>query len=76
MPTLLNQDGFKFFFYANEHEPRHIHVVNTNGHAKIELGSLRVTKNQLPPADLRKALEIAKDHNSEFERKWNEFFNR
>ena len=27
MPTLLRQDGFKFFFYANEHEPKHIHVI-------------------------------------------------
>ncbi|WP_462322660.1 DUF4160 domain-containing protein [Halochromatium sp.] len=26
MPTLLIQDGFKFFFYANEHEPKHVHV--------------------------------------------------
>ena len=26
MPTLLRKDGFKFFFYANEHEPKHIHV--------------------------------------------------
>jgi len=26
MPTLLVQDGFKFFFYANEHQPLHVHV--------------------------------------------------
>ena len=76
MPTLLNQDGFKFFFYANEHDPRHIHVMNANGHAKIELGTLRVVRKNISPHDLRRALEIARDHNSEFERKWDEFFNR
>lgn len=27
MPTLLIYEGFKFFFYANEHEPKHIHVM-------------------------------------------------
>ena len=27
MPTLLNIDGFKFFFYSNEHEPKHIHIL-------------------------------------------------
>ncbi|WP_136062713.1 DUF4160 domain-containing protein [Pontiella sulfatireligans] len=37
MPTLLNQDGFKFFFYANEHDPRHIYVMSAEGFAKIEL---------------------------------------
>ena len=31
MPTLLNKDGFKFFFYANEHEPRHMHVIKGEG---------------------------------------------
>jgi hypothetical protein len=42
MLTLLLQDGFKFFFYANEHEPKHIHVENVNGFVKIELKKLRV----------------------------------
>ena len=34
MPTLLNEDGFRFFFYANEHEPKHIHVIKGDGFAK------------------------------------------
>ena len=42
MPTLLNKDGFKFFFYANEHEPKHIHVMRGDGFAKIELDNLKV----------------------------------
>ena len=40
MPTLLNLNGFKFFFYANEHEPKHIHVMKNNGFAKIHLANL------------------------------------
>ena len=28
MPTRLIERGFKFFFYANDHEPRHIHVMS------------------------------------------------
>ena len=76
MPTLLNQDGFKFFFYANEHDPRHIHVMNADGYAKIELGTLRVIQRKMDPSDLRRAVKIAKDHNVEFERKWDEFFSR
>ena len=35
MPILLNQNGFKFFFYANEHEPKHIHTMKGEGFAKV-----------------------------------------
>jgi hypothetical protein len=76
MPTLLIQDGFKFFFYANEHLPMHIHVEKAGGYVKINLQTLAVEENHLKPADLRKALEITNENSSEFERKWNEFFNK
>lgn len=59
MPTLLIEDGFKFFFYANEHEPKHIHVMKGEGYAKIELSGLRVVKNFMKSAELKKALVIA-----------------
>ena len=76
MPTLLNQEGFKFFFYANEHNPRHIHVMHANGYAKIELGTMRVVRSTLKRVDRNRALEIAQVHNATFERKWDEFFHR
>ena len=75
MPTLLLQDGFKFFFYANEHEPKHIHVMKNEGFAKIELAHLKVVQNHLKPKDLKVALAIIEQHKDEFERKWNEWFN-
>ncbi len=75
MPTLLNQNGFKFFFYANEHEPKHIHVMKNEGFAKIELANLNVVQNYLKAKDLKEALEIIKENKSEFERRWDEWFN-
>ena len=75
MPTLLNKYGFKFFFYANEHEPKHIHVIKGDGFAKIELKSFRVVQNYLKPKELKMALEIIKEYNDEFERRWDEWFN-
>lgn len=74
MPTLLLQNGFKFFFYANEHEPKHIHVMKSGDFAKIELPNLRVVYNYMKTQELRKALEIAENHQNEFERKWDEYF--
>jgi hypothetical protein len=75
LPTLLNQNGLKFFFYANEHEPKHIHVMKNDGFAKVELGSLDVVQNFLNPKDLKRALKIIKENQEKFERIWDEWFN-
>ena len=75
MPTLLNQKGFKFFFYANEHEPKHIHVMKNDDFSKIELENLKVVQNYMKPKDLKFALEVIKEHKKEFERIWDEWFN-
>jgi hypothetical protein len=75
LPTLLNLNGFKFFFYANEHEPKHIHVMKNEGFAKVELESLTVVQSYLKAKDLKVALEIIKENKNEFERMWDEWFN-
>ena len=74
MPTLLIQNGFKFFFYANEHLPLHVHVTKGNGYAKIDLTTLRVSDKHLRQPDLKQALAIVEQHKSEFIRRWNDYF--
>ncbi len=76
MPTLLVKNGFKFFFYANEHEPKHIHVMKNDDFAKIKLESIKVVQNYLKPKDLKFALQIVKENKKEFERIWNEWFSQ
>jgi hypothetical protein len=76
MPTLLIQDGFKFFFYANEHLPKHIHVTKGDDYAKIELDNLSVVENYFKASDLRKVIEITKENKKYFLRKWDEYFKR
>jgi len=76
LPTLLNKNGFKFFFYANEHEPKHIHVMKNDDFAKIELDNLKVVQNYLKPKDLKFVLDVVKEHRQEFERRWNEWFDK
>ncbi len=76
MPTLLIENGFHFFFYANEHEPMHIHVARAEEYAKINLITLSVIENYMKPASLKKALAITKLHQGKFRRAWNEYFNK
>ncbi len=74
MPTLLIYEGFKSFFYANEHEPKHVHVIKGGDFAKIELLSLKVVDNYMKPKDIKKSLLIVKEHQTEFEGKRDEYF--
>ena len=74
MPTLVIRDGLKFFFYANEHEPRHVHVSKGDDYAKIGLSTFRVISNFMKPQDLKKVLQIIEENNDEFEVKWDEWF--
>ena len=37
MPTIFELFGLRFFFYADEHTPIHVHVVKGDDDAKISL---------------------------------------
>ncbi|PIP76560.1 MAG: hypothetical protein COZ80_03810 [Ignavibacteria bacterium CG_4_8_14_3_um_filter_37_9] len=74
MPTILIKDGFKFFFYANEHLPKHIHVAKAENFAKIDLNKLRITENHFNNRELKQVLEITRENKEYFLRRWNEYF--
>jgi len=65
----------KVLFYANEHEPKHIHIMKSDGFAKIELENLKVVQNYLKPKELKFVLKIVKKNRDDFERIWDEWFN-
>lgn len=75
MPTLLKVNGFKFFFYSNEHEPMHIHVLKGEEYAKISLVDLRVSFNNFKSKDLNFIKEIIKENQGDFIKAWREYFN-
>ena len=37
MPTLFTIFGLRFYFYSEEHQPTHVHVVDSDGRVKIEV---------------------------------------
>lgn len=74
MPTLLRLLGFKFFFYANDHNPAHVHVLKAERWAKIEIESLKVVQSTLKAQELKQALDITEQYQTEFMEKWNEWF--
>jgi hypothetical protein len=45
MPTVLEIDGFRFFFYsADRHEPPHIHIRRAGREAKFWLDPIRLAR--------------------------------
>lgn len=76
MPTLLQAEGFRFFFYSNErHEPPHVHVERGDGEAKLWLQPVQIAySHRLTPAELRLVRELTFAHQAVFVERWNEHF--
>lgn len=76
MPTLLNQNGLKFIFYANEHPPPHVHVLKDDTWAKIDLYTTRMVRSTLKSKDASRAVALVKQHQQQFLEVWNDWFSR
>lgn len=76
MPTVFKIDGFRFFFFSDEHTPVHIHVEKGDGYMRVELETLQVTHRQnFTKRDERKIMAIIEEHQNELIGAWNEYFN-
>lgn len=76
MPTLFEIYGLRFYFYADEHLPIHVHIQNGDGTAKIDIESMQVIENRgIKPKDIKKALVITEMYRSNIINSWEEFFN-
>jgi len=78
MPTVFRVDGYRFFFYSNEGDPRepvHIHVMKDGGEAKFWLEPVSVARSHgFDARTLRHIARIVADHPAEIERAWHEHF--
>lgn len=78
MPTVFEKDGYKFFFYSNEHLPPHVHVLKGGGEAvfiidpEVELREAAGMKVR----QLARAEELAKENQEIILKAWNEHLNR
>lgn len=78
MPTIHREAGFRFSFFANDHNPPHIHVTNSNGTMKVILGDQTMAPSifavtGMKKADGRKALKIIQAHKNKFLSEWSKW---
>jgi hypothetical protein len=74
MPTVFTRDGFRFFFYSNDHLPIHVHVSKGAGEAvfNVEAGVELRESAGLTVRELRHAEGLAREHRALIIRKWHE----
>ena len=77
MPTIFILFGFRFMFYANDHEPIHVHVVKGNISAKFTLFPVElIESNGLKPVELKLVESVIEENEEVISEHWNKFFNR
>lgn len=77
MPTVLRIEGYRFFFFSNEHLPEHIHIESGDKYARIELETLNVTDSyKLNSKELKKLLKIIENNHTELQRSWDDYFTK
>ncbi|MBC7892797.1 MAG: DUF4160 domain-containing protein [Sphingobacteriaceae bacterium] len=75
MPTIHSQNGFRFFFFSNEHDPAHVHVEKGDAAAKFNLIPVILVKNGgMKPKELKKAETLIEANQGLFLQKWNYYF--
>lgn len=79
LPVILRVDGFRFFFYSNEGNPReraHVHVRRDGAEAKVWLvPEVSLARNDgFDARTLRNIVMTVTDHKTFMEEAWNEYF--
>lgn len=74
MPIVFEKDGYRFFFYSNDHEPIHIHVRYGGGEAVFNLEGEVVLRESagLKVRELARAQELAEENKTVIIQYWHE----
>lgn len=76
MPTVFYIDGFRFFFYSNEHLPKHIHIEKAEKTAKFNIETIEIIKSSgFNASELKQIRNLVEENQETLIQKWDEFFN-
>lgn len=76
MPTIFILFGFRFMFYANDHEPIHIHVTKGDVNAKFTIFPVALVQNNgLKLSELKLVESLIEENQEVIAEHWNKFFN-
>ncbi|MDE5790372.1 MAG: DUF4160 domain-containing protein [Muribaculaceae bacterium] len=78
MPTLFILFGFRFFFWSNDHEPIHVHIIKGDSEAKFNvIREVELVDNHgFKKNELRLIESIIEENRDIIIERWKEFFNK
>ena len=76
MPTILREDGYRFFFFSLDwKEPLHVHVEYGDKYAKFWLKPVTLARSWgFRSHEITQIRKIVEENENFFESKWNEYF--
>ena len=76
MPTIFKEEGYRFYFYSNEHLPEHIHVEKGDIYLRVVLETLEVTDSYaVNSKEVKKIVKLVEENRLKIKGAWNEYFN-
>jgi hypothetical protein len=74
MPKVFEREGYKFFFYSNEHRPVHVHVRHGGGEAIFDVEeAVELRESQdMKVSELSRAQQLALENRQLILEKWHE----
>ncbi len=77
MPTVMRKDGYRFFFFSDEHDPEHIHIEKGESYVRIEIESMKVThRYKISSKEVNRLIKLVEQHKTELMEAWNEHFKK
>jgi hypothetical protein len=76
MPTILTVKGYRFFFYSNDHLPKHIHIEKAESTAKFLLDPVELIRSKnFSAAELKEIRILIQQNINLLISSWDEYFN-
>ena len=75
MPTILRVDGWRLFFFSNDHSPAHVHFENGEKAGKILIESLEIVESwNLTTKEKKLIKKIVKQNRETLLEEWERIF--
>ncbi len=75
MPTVIYINGMRFFFYSNDHLPKHIHIEKGESTAKFNVDFIELVKSyKFNASELKQIRNLVEENQELLIKKWDEFF--
>lgn len=76
MPTILKSNGYRFFFYSNDHLPKQVHVEKAQKTSKFDLDPVELVSNKgFKASELREIRILIQQNIDLLISRWDEHFN-